>query len=71
MASQHKQAAPSGPLADVRVIDLSAVLMSPYATQIFGDHGVDVIKIESPVRATRHDGSAPDAIPAWVRCSCT
>ncbi len=57
MTSQHKQAAPAGPLEGVRVIDLSAVLMGPYATQIFGDH--------------RHAGSAPDAIPAWVRCSCT
>jgi len=38
----------SGPLDGVRVIDVSSMLMAPYATQILGDMGADVIKVEAP-----------------------
>ena len=36
------------PLDDFRILDLSRIVAGPLATQIFGDYGAEVIKIEQP-----------------------
>lgn len=38
----------AGALTGVKVVDLSRVLGGPFATQVMGDHGADIIKVEPP-----------------------
>lgn len=52
----------AGALDGIRVLDLSSVVMGPYATQLLGDWGADVVKIDDGGSDTaRHMGPGPIA----------
>jgi crotonobetainyl-CoA:carnitine CoA-transferase CaiB-like acyl-CoA transferase len=46
---EDKSGAETGALAGLNVIDLSRVLGGPYCSQVLGDHGAEVIKVEPPL----------------------
>jgi formyl-CoA transferase/CoA:oxalate CoA-transferase len=49
MFAQPSPPTPTGPLAGLRVLDLSRILSGPFATMILADLGAEVVKLENPI----------------------
>ncbi len=65
--TDHGSTEASGPLAGVRVLDISTILAGPLACQILGDFGAEVVKIEHPTAGDSMRGHGPTkgAISLW------
>lgn len=55
---------PTGPLSGIKIVDMSSVVLGPFATLIFGDLGADVVKVETGQKGKsgdimRYAGASP------------
>ena len=55
----------SGPLSDLRVIELGQLVAGPFCAQLFADFGADVIKVEPPGRGDPLREWGREGFPLW------
>jgi formyl-CoA transferase len=59
---------PTGPLAGIRVLELGSFIAGPFAGQLLGDYGADVVKVEPPEEGDpmrRWGVTTPDGDSIW------
>jgi crotonobetainyl-CoA:carnitine CoA-transferase CaiB-like acyl-CoA transferase len=67
MSETSDTAAPSGPLAGLRVLDISTVIAGPFASTLLADLGAEVLKVEMPETGDALRRLAPhkEGVPLW------
>src|SRR6201995_1324419 len=58
---------PTGPLAGLRILDISTVVAGPFASTLLADLGAEVLKVEMPGAGDALRRLAPhkDGVPLW------
>jgi crotonobetainyl-CoA:carnitine CoA-transferase CaiB-like acyl-CoA transferase len=69
MDAHTHAAGAAGPLAGLRIVDLSTVVAGPFASALLGDLGADVVKVEMPVVGDALRALAPhkDGVGLWSK----
>ena len=58
----------SGPLTDIRVVEMGTLIAGPFCGQLLGDFGAEVIKIEDPTKGDPMRGwgrKSPEGVSLW------